>query len=224
MAVESTPRTPRTVVLLLAAVLLAAALGQLAFAAGHAALRGQYEDLVRGRTLGVAAFAVAAVLALVLWRRIRGWPTPALPRRAAAVAIIVLVALSGWLRFHRLHELPPGLWIDEALNGVQAIEIARRGWPRVALPPEDVRTGLGAGFVDVAALAYGCGDPDDGPWTIRAVAAVLGTLAVAAAAALAWAWFGPLVAVATTAWLTVSQWHLNYSRWGDMIGISPQRE
>jgi hypothetical protein len=224
MPEQSTPRTARTVAGLLAAALLAAALGQYAFAGGQAALQGQYEDVVRGRTLGLAGFAVAALLTGLVCRRMRGWPAPAPSRRTATVVLIALIAASGWLRFHRLHELPPGLWIDEALNGVQAIEIARRGWPRVALPPEDVRTGLGAGFVDVAALAYVVGDPNDGPWTIRAVAAVLGTLAVAAAAILAWAWFGPLAAVATTAWLAVSQWHLNYSRWGEMPIMSPLLE
>lgn len=213
-------RPRRAVAAVLAAALAAAAFGQYAFARGHAAVNGQYEELVRGRALGLVGFAVAAALVAVLCRLTRGWPAPA-PRRSAAVALVLLVAASGGLRFHRLHELPPGLWIDEALNGVQAIEIARRGWPRVALPPEDVRTGLGAGFVDVAALVYAFGDPDDGPWAVRAVAAVLGTLAVAAAAALAWAWFGPLAALAATAWLTVSQWHLNYSRWGEMPIMSP---
>ncbi|MBX3026042.1 hypothetical protein KF840_14135 [bacterium] len=220
MAEGSTPRPAGAVAALLAAALAAAALGQYAFARGHAAVTGQYEDLVRGRALGLLGFAIAAVLMAALCRRTRGWP-PVVPRRLAAAAVLLLVAVGGGLRFYRLHELPPGLWIDEALNGVQAIEIARAGWPRVALPPEDVRTGLGAGFVDVAALVYVFGDPDDGPWALRAVAAVLGTLGVAAAAALAWIWFGPLASLAATAWLTVSQWHLNYSRWGEMPIMSP---
>ncbi|MFN8642190.1 MAG: hypothetical protein U0802_11220 [Candidatus Binatia bacterium] len=195
------------------ATALAAAAGQWCFARGHALLGGQYEELVAWRTAGLVAYALAAIGAAVLCARTRGWRGVA-PRRSAALLLVLLVVVAAALRGHRLRELPPGLWIDEALNGVQAIDIARRGWPRVALPPEDVRTGLGAGFVDLAALVYAFGDPDDGPLAIRAVAAGLGTLGVAAAAALAWAWFGPLAAVAATAWLAVSQWHLNYSRWG----------
>jgi hypothetical protein len=209
--------------LLLVAGGAAAAAGQWCFARGHAALGGQYEDLVAWRTAGLLAYALAAAAVAVLCGWTRGWAGVA-PRRSAALLVVVLVAASGALRVHRLHELPPGLWIDEALNGVQALEIARRGWPRVALPIEDVRTGLGAGFVDVAALVYVFGDPDDGPWALRAVAAVLGTLGVAAAAALAWTWFGPLAAVAATAWLAVSQWHLNFSRWGEMPIMSPLLE
>lgn len=198
----------------------AAAVGQWCFARGHAALGGQYEDLLAWRAAALGAYALAAGLIWALSGWTRGWRGVA-PRRSAAILVALLVLVAGGLRFHRLHELPPGLWIDEALNGVQAIQIARDGWPRVALPIEDVRTGLGAGFVDVAALAYAFGDPDDGPWTVRAVAAVLGTLGVAAAAALAWMWFGPLAAVAATTWLAVSQWHLNYSRWGEMPIMSP---
>ena len=105
--------------------------------------------------------------------------------------------LGAGLRFYRLHELPPGLWIDEALNGVQAVEIAARGWPLVALPPEDVRTGLGAGFVDVAGLVFALFDPGRRPvgaarrW--RRCSALLG---VAAAGVLAWALFGPRAALA----------------------------
>lgn len=213
----------RTAALLLGAAAAAAA-GQYAFGRGHAAVDGQYEELLLGRNLGLLGFALAALFTVLLCRRIRS-STVAVPRRRVAAALIVLlVATAGGLRFHRLHELPPGLWIDEALNGVQAIEIARAGWPRVALPPEDVRTGLGAGFVDVAALVYVFGDPDDDPWALRAVAAVLGTLGVAAAACLAWVWFGPLPALVVAAWLAVSQWHLNYSRWGEMPIMSPLLE
>jgi hypothetical protein len=86
-----------------------------------------------------------------------------------------------------------------------------------------VRTGLGAGFVDVAALVYAWGDPDDGRWAVRAVAAVLDARR-RAAAALAWMWFGPLAAISATGWLAVSQWHVNYSRWGEMPIMSPLLE
>ena len=56
----------------------------------------------------------------------------------------------------------------------------------------------------------------DGTYALRAVAAVIGTVGVAALAALAWMLYGARVAVVATAWLAVSQYHLNYSRWGEM--------
>lgn len=210
----------RRILAVLAAATVTAVAAQWQFGRGHAALGGQYENLLLNRNLALLLYAVAACLMFWLIRQARGWPAP-WPRRSAAAAIALLLIAAALLRFHRLEVLPPGLWIDEALNGLQAVQIAQRGQPLVALPPEDVRTGLGAAFVDVAALPYVFGDPADGPWTIRAVAAVFGIVGVAAAAVLAWLWFGPLAAVAATAWLTVSQWHLNYSRWGEMPIMSP---
>lgn len=213
---------PARWLLLTAAVGCAAALGAVwQFRLARAAFTGQWEHALAHRTAGLAALAVAMLLAG--WVGARATATPQWRPRPGLILVLlcVLVFAAGVLRFHRLHELPPGLWIDEALNGVQAIQIAQRGWPLIALPPEDVRTGLGAGFVNVAALPYAFGDPEDGPWTLRATAAVLGTIAVAAAAVLAWLWFGPLAALVATAWLAVSHWHLNYSRWGEMPIMSP---
>ncbi len=202
-------------------LLLAFALAVLAqgnFAAGHAALEGQYEDVLRHRDAALVLYAAMAiaVLGLCWWQRrwrLPGWPGP---RRLYATVLVALVAAGMWLRFDRLDQLPPGLWIDEALNGVVATEIARTGRPMAALPPEDVRTGLGAGYVNVAALVFWLFDPDDGPLAIRAVAAGMGVLGLAGLAALAWAVFGPRTAVVATAWLAVSQYHMNYSRWGCM--------
>ncbi len=217
-------RSPHRVLLSAAAACAAAGIAVWQFWLGRRALDVQWEHLLAHRTAGLAALAVAVVLAAWAAAASSGWRRWR-PRAAGALALLVgLVVVAAAVRFHRLHELPPGLWIDEALNGVQAVQIAQRGRPLVALPPEDVRTGLGAGFVNLAALPYVFGDPEDGPWTLRATAAVLGTASVAAVAWLAWLWFGPLAAIAATAWLAVSQWHLNYSRWGEMPIMSPLLE
>lgn len=203
----------------LALALACAAVGQWHFDTAQPWRVEQWERFVHHRNTGLLWYGAMAIAALLFARLARGWPPCAVGRRArqvAALLLVAMVALAGWLRFYRLHELPPGLWVDEALNGVQAVEIAAAGRPLVALPPEDLRTGLGAGFVNVAGLAFALFDFDDGPWGVRAVAAVIGIVAVAAGSALAWAWFGPLAALAAGGWLCVSHWHLNYSRWGEM--------
>lgn len=215
------PRARRGALLLLAAVVLCAAAGQAHFAATDASGGVQYDMVATQRNLGLLWYALAVAGTVQLCRWTRSWLLPGWPRLPAALALVALICLSGWLRFHRLDELPPGLWIDEALNGVQAMRIAESGRPLAALADDDPRSGLGAGYVDVAGLALAVFDPDDGPWMLRAVAAVLGTAGVAALAALAWALYGPRAAVAATAWLAVSQWHLNYSRWGEMPIMSP---
>ncbi len=211
----------------LAVALAAVGLAQWQFRLGNAALGSAVEDAAGHRAAALACSALALAATVVLARRRReapAWTARPATRRLCAAALALLVVAAAGVRFHRLRELPPGLWIDEALNGVQAVEIARRGRPLIALPPEDVRTGLGAGFVDVAALAFAWLDPDDGPYALRGVAAVIGVIGVAAAAALAWVWFGPVAAVAGAAWLTVSQWHVNFSRWGEMPIMSPAIE
>jgi hypothetical protein len=53
------------------------------FGRGHAALGGQYEDLVLHRNLALLLFLVAAGLVVWLCRSTRDWPVPA-PRRVAA--------------------------------------------------------------------------------------------------------------------------------------------
>ena len=54
-------------------------------------------------------------------------PSPNLPpssriRSPKLWLIIAIFLLSGWFRFHDLGILPPGLWFDEAMNGVNAME------------------------------------------------------------------------------------------------------
>ena len=215
------PRSRVAALLLLGAALLSAAAGQTHFALAQRARDVQYELLLGHRRAGLVWYGLAVAATFALCRRIRGWRLPGLARAwPALLGLLALVGVGGWLRVHRLDQLPPGLWIDEALNGVQAVQIAAAGQPLAALPPEDVRTGLGAGYVDLAALAFAVFDPTDGPYALRAVTAAIGTAAVAAVAALAWVLFGPRAAVAATAWVAVSQWHLNYSRWGEMPILS----
>ena len=217
------PRRTRAIALaLLAAVLLGAAAGQAHFGLAQAARDVSDESLAHHRNAGLLWYALSAAATIALCRHTRRWRLPAWPRSTRwRLCLVVLVGLAAWLRVYRLAELPPGLWVDEALNGVQAVQIAQHGQPLVALPPEDVRTGLGAGFVDVAALAFAFRDPSDGPYALRAVAAALGTAGVAAVAGLASALYGARAAVVATGWLAVSQWHLNYSRWGEMPILSP---
>jgi hypothetical protein len=219
------PRARIVALLLLAAVTLCAGVGQAHFGFAQAARDVQYENLVWHRTAALIWYALAAVAVVGLCRWTAQWRLPAWRGgwRWLAVAVL-LVGAAGALRVYRLAELPPGLWVDEALNGVQAVQIAQTGQPLVALPAEDVRTGVGAAYVDVAGLAFALFEPDDGPYALRAVAAAIGTVGVAALAALAWALFGPRAALASAAWLAVSQWHLNYSRWGEMPIMSSVAE
>ena len=180
---ELTPRSRAIGLLLLATVVLCAVVGELHFSLARTARDVQETDL---RSQGAAALvwnalAMAATVALCRWTRrwrLATWPGS----RRWMAALVVVVCGAAALRLYRLEELPPGLWVDEALNGVQAVQIAATRRPLVALPPEDVRTGLGAGYVDVAGAAFALFDPIDGPYALRVVTAAIGTLGVAALA------------------------------------------
>jgi hypothetical protein len=149
------PRARIVALLLLAAVTLCAGVGQAHFGFAQAARDVQYENLVWHRAAALIWYALAAVAVVGLCRWTAQWRLPAWRGgwRWLAVAVL-LVGAAGALRVYRLAELPPGLWVDEALNGVQAVQIAQTGQPLVALPAEDVRTGVGAAYVDVAGLAF----------------------------------------------------------------------
>jgi hypothetical protein len=216
------PRSRWIALALVGAALLCAAVGQLEFGLADATGHVQYDVATPHRNAALAAYALAIAAMAALCRWTRRWQLPRWSRSGRwALGVLMLVAIAAWLRFHRLADLPPGLWVDEALNGVQALQIAARGRPLVALPAADPRTGLGAGYVNLAALAFALFDPSDGTYALRAVAAVLGVAGVAALGALAWMLYGVRAALAASAWLAVSQWHLNYSRWGEMPIMSP---
>jgi hypothetical protein len=200
--------------LLLLAALLLAAVGQRFFIIGHHFF-SEHEFLqVRYRNLGVLSYALMLIPLLMLYRRVGGrllgdgratWRTRAL--------LLLLLVLGAGMRFHRLHELPPGCWDDEGLNGTAAVRIAKEGMPRV-VSPDDPRPGLAAGYINIAAVAFRLFDPDDGPYTLRATAAALGILSLTGIAVSASMLFGPTVALAATGWAAVAQYHVNYSRLG----------
>jgi hypothetical protein len=218
-SVNHRPAVPSLVVRLLSLALvvlvLACALqGQLHFAAGHAAFGTEHIERAE-RNAGLLWYGLMIVPLIVLCLLHRNSDLSAwnLSRRATATLLIGFIVLGAALRFHRLDELPPGCWDDEGMNGLAAVSIARSGIPRV-VPENDPRPGLAAGFIDLAALVFALVDPDDGPYVLRSVAAALGTIGLAGIAAAAWLLFGKQVALVATAWVAVSQLHVNYSRIG----------
>ena len=43
--------------------------------------------------------------------------------RVDIAAVLILVCLAAFFRFHRLQEVPIGLWRDEAANGLEALRV-----------------------------------------------------------------------------------------------------
>jgi hypothetical protein len=78
--------------------------------------------------------------------------------------------------FHGLTTIPPGLFLDEAMEGVSAQNVAQTGQFKVFYTEDNGREGL---YVNILALAFRYHLlPETAPWSVRAPAAVAGVLTV----------------------------------------------
>ncbi len=135
-------------------------------------------------------------------------------RRAARVdiaAVLILVCLAAFFRFHRLQEVPIGLWRDEAANGLEALRVLD-GLHGVFF---GTREPMFIYLVAVSVAFLG-----RNPVAIRVVAAIVGTATIPVTYLLVKELLvstrlsARLVACLTSLWLAMSYWHLNFSRLG----------
>ncbi|HEU0167736.1 MAG TPA: glycosyltransferase family 39 protein, partial [Chloroflexota bacterium] len=126
-------------------------------------------------------------------------------REAAAIVVILAGALG--LRLWRLGELPPGIDLDQARSGMEAVRVLAGQHPMM-FTTYDPRE---PAFLYSLALAIA--------WLGRTVYAVQmaglwwGILGVALTYPVARQWFGRKVALLSTAAIAVSLWDLIASRW-----------
>ena len=120
--------------------------------------------------------------------------------------VVVLVAV--FLRFHNLDTIPRGIMTDEAWNGLDALRILDGERP-VFLTANFGREAL---FVYLQAI--GIAFLGQTSFALRAVSAVTGILTVVAAYVLVRRMFSARVALLASGWLTVSLWHVIFSRTG----------
>ena len=132
------------------------------------------------------------------------------------VAIVTILLLAAALRFIGLERVPPGLNVDEALHAYEAYSILRTGrdewgrlFPITFRAFNDYRrpaTIYGAvPFVAIYGLTV---------YAIRASAAFWGWLAVVLTYRLARDLFGARAGLAAALLLTLSSWHVGFSRLG----------
>ncbi len=130
-------------------------------------------------------------------------------RRVRALALLLaVVALGAGLRFYRLGLIPPGLYQDEAFNGLDALAVIGGARP-IYFPANNGREPL---FIYLAALSVAAFGRS--AFALRLPAAVLGTLTIPAVYALGRALFGRRVGLLAAAVLAVTFWPLALSRIG----------
>lgn len=128
------------------------------------------------------------------------------------LATICLVG--GGLRFWQLGDLPPGLYRDEAFNGLDALGILNGDHALFF----ETNNGREPGYIYLSSIAvkiFG-----NTPLAIRLTAAVVGTLTIPAVYALAQSWYDQLVGL-FAAWLwAVTLWPIHISRVGLRIVLA----
>jgi len=142
----------------------------------------------------------------------RGEVTPACWRGWANGWVLVasLTALAAVLRVLALGEIPPGLYHDEAFNGLDAlgVRVFTGQWP-VYFAANRGREPLFIYLIAATVSLFG-----RTPGAVRLAATLCGTLTIPATYLMVRTWFNERVALLSAAILTITLWHVHLSRIG----------
>jgi 4-amino-4-deoxy-L-arabinose transferase-like glycosyltransferase len=121
----------------------------------------------------------------------------------------VILAVAGFLRFYQLGELPPGIDLDEARNGVEALKVLAGSHP-LFFTLFDPREPAFNYSLALAVLALG-----HTVLAMRVTGALWGLAGVALTYPVARQWFGRPAALLATGGMAGSLWTLGMSRWAE---------
>ena len=168
-----------------------------------------------------------------------------MPNKTKYLLLAGVLIVAGFFRFYHLTVTPPGLYMDEAMDGVNAQNVAQTGQYKVYYPEDNGREGL---YVNILALAFKYHVlPDNEPWSVRFPAAVAGFLTVLGTYLLVGELFreglrpqasglgtatsddnrsrvgryGAIVALLAAFFLATAFWHVNFSRIGFRAILAP---
>lgn len=122
--------------------------------------------------------------------------------------LLAVMAVAAALRFWALGRIPPGLYHDEAFNGLDALGVLE-GIRPIFFEANNGREPLFIYLVALSVAALG-----RSPGAIRMVAAVLGTLTIPATYLMAKAMFNQRIGLLAAAITGLTLWHVNLSRIG----------
>ena len=135
-------------------------------------------------------------------------------RRIHLFLLVGILLLAAFLRFHQLPEFPPGLFYDEAVNGLDAQRLTTNGKPLIFYPGNNGREPLHIYFQSLALLFFG-----NQAWSLRIASVFFGFLALPLLYCIARDLFrtnnlGRVRFIGTVAIVSLafSYWHLSLSR------------
>lgn len=129
--------------------------------------------------------------------------------RRELMIVVSIVAIAAFFRFYQLDVTPPGLWPDEAANGVDALKALDENDLRIFYPANNGREGL---FINIQAFSIKLFGAT--PFALRVVSAIFGTLTVLGLYLLTKQIFNWRLASISGFFLAISFWHVNFSRIG----------
>ncbi|KKU85634.1 MAG: hypothetical protein UY15_C0026G0006 [Parcubacteria group bacterium GW2011_GWA2_47_9] len=136
------------------------------------------------------------------------------------ILLLAVLALAAFFRFWQLDLIPPGLYPDVAINGNEALSNPGQ----IFYPENNGREGLMINLIALSFALFGIS-----VWSIKAVAAIFGTLTVLGTYLLTKELFSQsapgglenkareqneTVALLSSFFLAISFWHVNFSRFG----------
>jgi len=138
-------------------------------------------------------------------------------KRNKIILLLLILAIAVFFRFYKLSEIPPGLYPDVAINGVNALDAIKTGNYKVFYPENNGREGLFMNLIAVSFMIFG-----PSVWAIKIVAALFGIFTVLGTFLLARQLFkylnsdsgSEIIALLSAFFMAISFWHVNFSRIG----------
>ena len=119
------------------------------------------------------------------------------------------------LRFHQLGQAPPGLYRDEAFNGLDALTVLDGNTP-LYFPDNNGREPLYIYLTAIAIALFG-----RTAFAVRFIAALIGSLTTLITYKLAQEWFGQRVGLLSACMWAITLWPIHLSRIGFRIILLP---
>jgi 4-amino-4-deoxy-L-arabinose transferase-like glycosyltransferase len=135
------------------------------------------------------------------------YPSALLPKRQTLLLLFCILAVAAALRFAALGSVPNGVWLDEALKGIEGIESVRTGHFQIFYPANNGREGLWIAVIGYSESIFGVNQ-----FGLRFASALVGTLTVLFIFLLTREFYSDRVAL-LAAWFTATGfWHVLFSR------------
>jgi len=130
-----------------------------------------------------------------------------LPKRQTLLLVFCILAVAAALRFAALNSIPNGVWLDEALKGIEGIESVRATHFQIFYPANNGREGLWIAVIGFSESVFGVNQ-----FGLRFASALVGTLTVLFIFLLTRRLYSDRVAL-LAAWFTATGfWHVLFSR------------